>query len=56
MATSSLTIGTEFYDESCADTANAVIYKQTPPCDSQNQLKLGSTIDIFFKNPENKNQ
>ena len=56
LKTSSLNIGTEFYDESCADTANAVIYKQTPPCDSQNQLKLGSTIDIFFKNPENKNQ
>ena len=56
LKTSSLNIGTEFYDESCADTANAVIYKQTPPCDSQNQLKLGSTIDIFFINPENKNQ
>ena len=56
LKTSSLNIGTEFYDESCADTANAVIYKQTPPCDSQNQLKLGSTIDIFFKNPANKNQ
>ena len=56
LKTSSLNIGTEFYDESCADTANAIIYKQTPPYDSQNQLKLGSTIDIFFKNPENKNQ
>ena len=56
LKTSSLNIGTEFYYESCADTANAVIYKQTPPFDSQNQLKLGSTIDIFFKNPENKNQ
>tara|TARA_B100001057_G_scaffold374498_1_gene379144 strand:+ start:82 stop:933 length:852 start_codon:yes stop_codon:yes gene_type:complete len=56
LKTSSLNIGTEFYDESCVDTANALIYKQTPPYDSQNQLKLGSTIDIFFKNPENKNQ
>ena len=31
------------------------IYKQTPPFDNDNQLKLGSTIDLFFSNPENVN-
>ena len=51
LKTSSLNIGTEFYDENVVDSSNAVIYKQTPPYDNQNQLKLGSTIDIFFKNP-----
>ena len=51
LKTSSLNIGTEFYDENVVDSSNAVIYKQTPPHDNQNQLKLGSTIDIFFKNP-----
>ncbi len=53
LKTSSLNIGTEFYDESCVDTANAIIFKQIPPFDDQNQLKLGSTIDIFFTNPDN---
>ncbi len=56
LKTTSLNIGTEFYDESCNDSVNAIIYKQTPPHDSQNQLKLGSTIDIFFSNAENDNR
>ena len=51
LKTSSLNIGTEFYDNNVEDSANAIIYKQTPPYDNQNQIKLGSTIDIFFKNP-----
>lgn len=55
LKTSSLNIGTEFYDEEVVDTSNAIIYKQTPPFDNDNELKLGSTIDIFFANPENVN-
>ena len=56
LKTSSLNIGNELYDEGCLDTSNAIIYKQTPPFDNENQLKLGSTIDIFFTNPENVHQ
>ena len=48
---SSLNIGTEIYDENCIDSLNAVIYKQTPSYLNENELKLGSTIDIYFKNP-----
>lgn len=46
---SSLNIGSEIYDIDCLDTLNAIIYKQTPSFENENQLKLGSTIDIFFK-------
>ena len=55
LKTSSLNIGTELYEENVLDTSNAIIYKQTPPFDNDNQLKLGSTIDLFFSNPENVN-
>jgi len=55
LKTSSLNIGTELYDEEVVDTSNAIIYKQTPPFENDNELKLGSTIDIFFANPENVN-
>ena len=45
---SSLNIGSEIYDIDCLDTLNAIIYKQTPSFENENQLKLGSTIDVFF--------
>ena len=52
LKTSSLNIGSEFYDENCEDSTLAVIYKQTPTFENDNELKLGSTIDLFLKNPE----
>jgi len=50
LKSSSLNIGSEFYDMDCIDTLNALIYKQNPSYNNDNQLKLGSTLDIFFKN------
>ena len=52
LKTSSLNIGSEFYDVNCEDSTLAVIYKQTPTFENDNELKLGSTIDLFLKNPE----
>ncbi|MBL6874121.1 MAG: PASTA domain-containing protein [Flavobacteriales bacterium] len=52
LKTSSLNIGSEFYDENCEDSTLAVIYKQTPTFENDNELKRGSTIDLFLKNPE----
>ena len=52
LKTSSLNIGSEFYDENCEDSTLAVIYKQTPSFENDNELKLGSTIDLFLKNPQ----
>lgn len=51
LKTSSLNIGSEFYDENCEDSTLAIIYKQTPSFENDNELKLGSTIDLFLKNP-----
>ena len=50
LKTSSLNIGSEFYDENCEDSTLAIIYKQTPSFENDNELKLGSTIDLFLKN------
>jgi beta-lactam-binding protein with PASTA domain len=52
LKTSSLNIGSEFYDENCEDSTLAVVYKQTPTFENDNELKLGSTIDLFLKKPQ----
>lgn len=52
LKTSSLNIGSEFYDENCEDSTLAIIYKQIPSFENDNELKLGSTIDLFLKNPQ----
>ena len=52
LKTSSLNIGSEFYDENCEDSTLAVVYKQTPTLENDNELKLGSTIDLFLKKPQ----
>jgi beta-lactam-binding protein with PASTA domain len=52
LKTSSLNIGSEFYDENCEDSTLAVVYKQTPTFENDNELKLGSTIDLFLKNSQ----
>ena len=52
LKSSSLNIGSEIYDENCSDSLNAVIYKQTPSYENENELKLGSTIDIYFKDSD----
>ena len=52
LKTSSLNIGSEFYDENCEDSTLAIIYKQTPSFENDNELKLGSTVDLFLKNPQ----
>ena len=52
LKTSSLNIGSEFYDENCEDSTLGIIYKQTPSFENDNELKLGSTIDLFLKNPK----
>jgi beta-lactam-binding protein with PASTA domain len=52
LKTSSLNIGSEFYDDNCEDSTLAVVYKQTPSFENDNELKLGSTIDLFLKNPQ----
>jgi len=56
LKSSSLNIGTELYDDDCSDTLSAIIYKQIPPFENQNELKLGSTIDIYFQDPEKVNK
>lgn len=52
LKTSSLNIGSEFYDDNCEDSTLALVYKQTPTFENDNELKLGSTIDLFLKNPQ----
>ena len=54
MKLSSLNLGIVFYDADLTDTANAIIYRQSPAASKTPYIKLGSSIDLWLTNNNNK--
>ena len=54
LKSTSLNIGLEVLRSSVKDSLNAIIYKQYPIGDDNNMLNIGSSIDLYFENPENQ--
>ena len=52
LKSTSLNIGSEFFAENIEDSSSAIIYKQYPVGNDENMLYIGSSIDLFFKNPK----
>tara|TARA_B100000674_G_scaffold407465_1_gene354647 strand:- start:590 stop:1363 length:774 start_codon:yes stop_codon:yes gene_type:complete len=49
----SINIGIEIYTNSVLDSNSAIIYKQNPMFkDEESFIKIGSSIDLFFENPD----
>ena len=49
----SINIGIEIYTNSVLDSNSAIIYKQKPMFkDEDSFIKIGSSIDLFFENPD----
>ena len=49
----SINIGLEIYTNSVLDSNSAIIYKQKPMFkDEESFIKIGSSIDLFFENPD----
>jgi len=49
-----LSAGSEIFDESVSDTAQAVVYKQVPPAGDNNKISKGAPIDLFFTQDASK--
>lgn len=54
LKSTSLNMGSEFFADNIDDSAVAIIYKQYPIGNDDNMLYIGSSIDLFFKNPKEK--
>ena len=50
LKSTSLNIGSEIYHSSVKDSSMAIIYKQYPVAINDNELSLGSSIDLYFSN------
>ena len=45
----SLNLGVVIFDEGIIDSANAVVYKQSPKVNEKRKVKLGTSIDIYLQ-------
>ena len=49
LKSNSLNLGTEFFDTDILDSSLAIIYKQLPESNNNRKVKIGSSIDLFYK-------
>ena len=49
LKSTSLNIGSELFNQEVEDSATAVVYKQFPAGNDENELNIGSSIDLFFE-------
>jgi hypothetical protein len=54
IAENSLSIGSEVYDKSVADTANAIVYRQFPSPNNNEMVNIGRSIDLFYTQDNSK--
>ena len=45
----SLNLGTEFFNTDILDSSLAIVYKQLPESNNNRKVKIGSSIDLFYK-------
>lgn len=50
LKSTSLNIGYEFFKEEVSDSSTAIIYKQYPVSENDNEINIGSSIDLYFEN------
>ena len=54
LKSSSLNIGLEYFKNEISDSNSAVVYKQYPLANKNNEIKIGSFIDLYFEFVEKK--
>ena len=56
LKSASLNIGLEYFNNEVSDSNNAVIYKQYPAFSEEKQISIGSSLDLYFSLPSNKEE
>ena len=49
LKSNSLNLGTEFFNTDILDSSLAIVYKQLPESNNNRKVKIGSSIDLFYK-------